>query len=140
MFYQVSTVHKRNAVAVLALYIYSYLAHTLLSWVHLNDKPLKVLQLASVQRSHDAQRLMPCNKRLSSAFFCVCVCVLSLCSRGIVRLCYTPVFCFASQRNHWYLNKTLAIDQRDRSELGPIAQSQQLKGGWYGAKNGGFAV
>lgn len=44
------------------------------------------------------------------------------------------------ERNHWYLNKTLAIDQRDRSELGPITQSQQLQGGWYGAKNGGFGV
>lgn len=42
------------------------------------------------------------------------------------------------QREHWYLNRTLAIDKRDEEELGPIGRGTGLQGGWYGAWNGGI--
>lgn len=45
-----------------------------------------------------------------------------------------------SQREHWYLNRTLKIDRKDRDELGPVSDIKGLQGGWYGARNGGFNV
>lgn len=48
--------------------------------------------------------------------------------------------CNLTKRRHWYLNKTLQIDRRDRDELGPVGERGGLQGGWYGAKNGGFNV
>ncbi|CAM9672771.1 unnamed protein product [Ascophyllum nodosum] len=44
------------------------------------------------------------------------------------------------EREHWYLNRTLKIDRKDRDELGPVADVKGLQGGWYGARNGGFNV
>ncbi|CAN0437886.1 unnamed protein product [Ectocarpus sp. 12 AP-2014] len=46
----------------------------------------------------------------------------------------------AEERRHWYLNQTLQIDRADRDELGPQGARTGLKGGWYGARNGGFDV
>lgn len=46
------------------------------------------------------------------------------------------------QREHWYLNRTLAIDMKDMKELGPVSGQggTGLQGGWYGAWNGGIRV
>ncbi|CAM9389798.1 unnamed protein product [Pylaiella littoralis] len=44
------------------------------------------------------------------------------------------------ERRHWYLNRTLKIDGEDREELGPQGLKTGLRGGWYGARNGGFDV